>query len=105
MNETLQASVLAIEGELTIYTAAEHVARVQGCLAASPALDLDLGALSEIDSAGLQLLLWASREASERGGRLRVLRRSEAVAEAIRLLQLDALLAPADPAEMTEELA
>lgn len=96
MNESLRRSEsrLAIEGELTIYTAAEHCGRLQRCLEEGPDCVLDLSAVSEIDAAGIQLLLWASRKALEQSGRLTLSGCSEAVAAAIRFLQLDAVFAP-----------
>lgn len=105
MNESpqAQASLLAIEGEFTIYTAAEQGARLQGHLAECASLDLDLSAVSEIDSAGIQLLLWAARRAGAQGGRLRLLGHGDAVTAAVRLLQLDALLASADQTQDAED--
>lgn len=107
MNESLPASVarLAIAGEFNIYTAAEHFARLQHALADHPGLDLDLGEVSEIDSAGVQLLLWAGRQAAGQGGRLRILAWSESVAEVVQLLQLDAALTPVGQRSGGEDLA
>jgi len=81
--------VLALQGELTIYTAAENLARLQDYLRDRRVCDLDLSAVSEIDSAGLQLLLWTRRMAESRRGRLRLVARSAAGAEVIDLLQLE----------------
>lgn len=107
MNESLpvSASQLAIVGEFTIYTAAEQFARLQRALVEHVCLDLELGAVSEIDSAGVQLLLWAHRQAAGQGGRLRVITQSDAVAAAVGLLQLGTLLAPADPVTGAEDPA
>ena len=54
---------LAVEGELTIITAAEDKERLLGALQTSSGLRVDLAAVEEIDTAGLQVLLLARREA------------------------------------------
>lgn len=70
---------LRIESEMSIYQAWELKQRILAAIEARPDLDLDLAAVGEFDTAGLQLLLLARREAEQRGGRLRVLQASEAV--------------------------
>lgn len=50
-----------VEGELTIYTAAEMKEKLGGLLSAE-AIEIDLAQVSEIDTAGLQLLLLLQRE-------------------------------------------
>ena len=85
-------AVLALEGDLTIYTAAETLARLRDYLHArldSMSCDVDLSGVTEFDSAGLQLLLWSKRAAEAQGMRLHLLGRSAAVAEDIALLQLE----------------
>lgn len=52
---------LTVEGELTIYTAAEMKEKI-GILLNSESIEIDLAQVSEIDTAGLQLLLLAHRE-------------------------------------------
>jgi anti-anti-sigma factor len=86
---------LAIEGELTIYCAAEMKPRIAGLLeeiAASPASRgaIDLAQVSEIDSAGLQLLLLARREAAARGVVLELCNPSQAVSDCLALCNLAA---------------
>lgn len=80
-----------VEGEMTIYTAAEIkptlIALLDGCNEA----ELDLSQVSEIDSAGLQLLLLTKREASEAGKQLRFVRHSPAVVECLDLCNLAAV--------------
>lgn len=51
---------LAVRGELTIYHAAEALAQLQG----RAGLALDLAEISEMDAAGLQLLLAGQRDAA-----------------------------------------
>ena len=54
---------VTIEGELTISTAAEHKQRLLSALDGEAGLRLDLSAVSELDTAGLQVLLLVQREA------------------------------------------
>lgn len=55
---------LALEGELTIYGAAELQARLIAALADAPeGLDIDLAAVTELDSSGVQLLMATHRAA------------------------------------------
>jgi anti-sigma B factor antagonist len=54
---------VALDGELTIMTAAENKERLLTALAGSGGLRVDLSAVDEVDTAGLQVLLLARREA------------------------------------------
>jgi anti-sigma B factor antagonist len=63
-------ATLEIEGELTVHTAAEHRGPLLELLEPEGELALDLSAVTELDTAGLQLLLLAQREAHHLGGRL-----------------------------------
>ena len=56
-------SQLRIAGEMTIYTAAELKAELMIHMAQPGDLEIDLSEVSELDSAGLQLLILAKREA------------------------------------------
>ena len=51
---------LAILEELTIYHAMDQKQQLLDALANSQALELDLSQVAEIDTAGLQLLTWAT---------------------------------------------
>jgi anti-sigma B factor antagonist len=53
-----------VEGELTIYTAAEMKEKI-GALLKSESIEIDLSQVGEIDTAGLQLLLLAQRECAK----------------------------------------
>ena len=80
---------LALEGELTIYGAAELQARLIAALADAPeGLDIDLAGVTDIDSAGVQLLMATQRTAL--AGHRRVLLRapSEAVRNVLELFDL-----------------
>ncbi|WP_085316620.1 STAS domain-containing protein [Derxia lacustris] len=61
---------LAIDGEMTIYTVDALKAQLLAAMPADGHLTLDLAAVGMADSAGLQLLLAAGREAEARGGAL-----------------------------------
>ena len=80
--------VLALAGELTIYHAAEARDLLAGELALEPPAELDLSGLEELDTAGVQVLAWAKREARAKGGALAFTRHSAAVLEVIELLNL-----------------
>lgn len=81
---------LPLEGELTIYTAAELKGRLLEALAAPEPLEIDLSQVSEIDTAGLQLLMLAKREAAARGTSLTLTGHSHAVIECLDLCNLTA---------------
>lgn len=50
-----------IDGEMTIYTVAALKNEIEYALGGRSALEIDLSAVSQIDSAGLQLMLMAKR--------------------------------------------
>lgn len=80
---------VALDGPLTIYTAAESKAKVLDPLKASALVELDLAGVDEFDSAGLQLLILAKQEAARRGCSLSLCNHSPAVVE---LLELSGLV-------------
>lgn len=94
---------LEVEGELTVHTAAEQHARLVAFFedagtaggAAGP-LELDLSGVSELDTAGLQLLLAAVREAERLGAALVLADPSPDVLRVLELTRLTALLAPGE---------
>jgi anti-sigma B factor antagonist len=92
------AGVLAVEGEMTIYRASELRAAMLQALAPA-GLALDLSQVSELDSAGVQLLVAAARSAREAGGELRLVASSPAVAETLGFLGLQHFGAAAATAE------
>ncbi|BAL26250.1 lipid asymmetry maintenance protein MlaB [Azoarcus sp. KH32C] len=80
------------EGELTIYTVAEQHGLLMRALDAGPVVHLDMSAVNEVDTAGLQLLILARREAAQRGIELRVAGCSDVVKDALETMQLASLL-------------
>ncbi|WBS01718.1 STAS domain-containing protein [Pseudoduganella sp. SL102] len=80
------AAALAVEGELTIYRAAELKDVLLDAVRERPAPAFDLSAVTEFDSAGLQLLLVARQEAAAQGKTLHVRGASAAVRDVFALL-------------------
>lgn len=83
---------LALSGEMTIYRAAELKLQMLDSLNAAETLEIDLSAVSELDSAGVQLMLLLQREASANGKTMTWTHHSEAVSEVLTLLNLDSML-------------
>ena len=91
--DELEPVALTLGPELTIVQAAETREQLLAWLAENPGpLSLDLGAVDEFDSAGVQLLLALQASLRERGQVLQLGRASQAVSAALRLYQLDSLL-------------
>lgn len=84
------AALLSIEGELTIYRAAELKDGLLEALKARQVLEVDLSKVSEIDTAGVQLLMMARQVAREQGTELHLVRHSPAVLDVFELLDLAA---------------
>ena len=83
---------LVINGDATIYAASALFEQVQAALQANGPIELDLAEVTEIDSAGVQMLLLLKREAELAGRPLRLLGLSPAVREVLGLLDLRAAL-------------
>lgn len=82
---------LAFSGEFTIYRAAEIQAELVAALAAcEDGLAIDLTAATEIDSAGVQLLMAASNAARAAGRSVVLVAASEPVREVLALLEMTA---------------
>lgn len=83
------APILAIEGEMTIYRAADLKKALIGALAADAPIRVDLSRVTELDTAGVQLLVLARHIADDRKKELVFLAPSEAVRAVLQLLNLD----------------
>jgi anti-sigma B factor antagonist len=83
------ATLLRLDGELTIYRASELKPLLLDPLLAGD-LEIDLSAVTEIDSAGVQLLMLAKRDAAASQRSLRLALHSPAVLEVFQLLDLAA---------------
>jgi len=84
-NKTRQPGRIAIDGELTIYTALELKEKLLAGLAEAEALELDLSEVGEIDAAGLQLLVMIKQQATETGKALSFTGHSPVVVELLDL--------------------
>ncbi|MDD1620239.1 MAG: STAS domain-containing protein [Methylococcaceae bacterium] len=79
---------LAIEGELTIFTAAQQKPKLLKFLNKGKQLELNLAGVTEIDTAGLQLLILIKREAARAGKILSFVMHSNVVLETLELANL-----------------
>jgi anti-anti-sigma factor len=82
----------SLDGELTIYRAAELKQTLLELLATPGALEIDLSKVTELDSAGVQVMLLAQRTAAAKGASLRFVAHSPPVVQVLRLLGLGATL-------------
>jgi anti-sigma B factor antagonist len=81
---------LAIDGEMTIYRAAELKPLVLDALKDHATLELDLSGVTELDTAGLQILVLAKQAAQAAGSTLRLAGHSHAVLDVFELLDMGA---------------
>lgn len=80
-------NVLKIDGEFTIFRAAE----LKPDLLAEPAVtEIDLSGVTELDTAGVQLLMLAKKTAMTQGRDLRLTGHSAAVMDVFKLLNVAA---------------
>ncbi|HET7765439.1 MAG TPA: STAS domain-containing protein [Burkholderiales bacterium] len=66
-----------VRGNMTIYEAAADKRALLDALAKADDVEIDLSAVSEMDTAGLQLLILAERESLKAGKRLSIVGHSE----------------------------
>ena len=74
---------LTLDGEMTIYHAQSIKEQMLAGLAQAKELELDLSLVGEIDTAGVQLLILAKREAGRAGKTLRLVGHSPAACEGL----------------------
>ena len=74
---------LVIAEDMTIYNAAAQKQRLLDALLATERLEIDLSAVSEIDTAGFQLLVLVKREARRVDKEALIVAHSEAVREVL----------------------
>ena len=74
---------LAITEDLTIYHALEQKQMLLDALATNSELELNLSQVSEMDTAGLQLLVLLKKEAQRAGKQVRIVAHSQAVSSVI----------------------
>ena len=79
---------IAISEDMTIYNAATQKPMLLEALADCQELDLDLSQVSEMDTAGFQVLLLAKREALKANKTVRLTAHSKAVTELLDLYNM-----------------
>ena len=90
-----------IDGEMTIYRAAELKNLLMEKIALHQEIEVDLSGVSEIDTAGLQLLVFAKRVAASQRKQLRFDRHSRAVMDMLDLADLAGFFG--DPVVITSQ--
>ena len=93
-----QTRAVDLDGELTIQTAAEQCPRLLAALEKNATVRVGLAGVTEMDTAGLQLLFAVRREAERLGGVAEFRDASEPVREALAILHLDGELRPVEGA-------
>jgi ABC-type transporter Mla MlaB component len=93
--------VLYVDASLDIQHIEQVAASLMGRLAAPGAVTIDLSRVSNVDTAGVQLLLALCNEASGRGMNLEFRGQSAALTEALSLLGLQGKI-PAAPSHATQ---
>jgi anti-anti-sigma factor len=83
-------SALQIRGEMTIYRAMELKQMIIIALAEVEDLEVNLADVTELDTAGIQILMLAKRQAQASQRQLRLTAHSPAVLEAFEVLNLAA---------------
>lgn len=91
---------LSLSGEMSIYTAADIKDALVDRLAANAQLEIDLSAVSELDCAGVQLLLMLHQEAARAHKPLHWHGHSHVVRQVLRRLNLGGVLGA--PAELVD---
>jgi anti-anti-sigma factor len=86
---------ISLDGELTIYRAADLKVSVLEALRKTRVLEIDLSGVIELDTAGLQVLMLAKQTATAEQRELRLLKHSPAVVEIIEMLDLVAFFGDA----------
>lgn len=88
MNEAQKPAVLKIEGEMNIFRASELKQTLLAALDGAATLEIDLSAVTELDTAGVQLLMLAKRQAQAGRQELRLTAHSPAVLEVLERFNL-----------------
>ncbi|MTV39504.1 STAS domain-containing protein [Duganella radicis] len=86
---------ISLDGELTIYHAADLKVTVLDALRKTRVLEIDLSGVTELDTAGLQVLMLAKQSAAADRRELRLVRHSPAVVEIVEMLDLGAFFGDA----------
>jgi anti-anti-sigma factor len=81
---------LILDGAMTIYNASEIKTQLLKALASCDILEIDLSHVSEMDTAGFQLLVMAKRESLREGKTMRIVAHSQPVRDVIDFYNMDA---------------
>jgi anti-sigma B factor antagonist len=81
----------ALSGELTIYTAAAEKQALQAFIETGDELELNLAQVTEMDSAGLQVLIVLKQEAAKRKKKLAYVMHSKAVLEVLEMSNMTSI--------------
>jgi anti-sigma B factor antagonist len=84
------ASRLKIEGEMNIYRAHELKKLLLDSLSHAGELEVDLSAVTELDTCGLQILMLAKKTAKEKNVGFRLVEKSSVIQEVFDLLEVGA---------------
>jgi anti-sigma B factor antagonist len=79
---------LEIKGEMTIYTAAEQKDYLLAYINSGSELEINLSEVSELDTAGTQLLVMAKQEAARKQKKIKFTMHSNAVLDVLELANL-----------------
>ena len=79
---------MRVEGEMTIYNAVEFKQALLANLPACMEMEINLSGVGEVDTAGLQMLLLAKREAAGYGKKMRLVEHSPATLEVLDLCSM-----------------
>ncbi|MGE5467580.1 MAG: lipid asymmetry maintenance protein MlaB [Ignavibacteria bacterium] len=86
---------MALAGEVTVFNAGDVRQKLLAALNGTDDVDVDLSQVTEIDTAGVQLIVAAKREAAERNKELHFSGCSPVVLDVMGLLGLSAYLTDA----------
>lgn len=91
---------IAIADDMTIYHAAAHKQLLIDALGMHDELEIDLSAVAEVDTAGIQLMILVKREARRLGKQIHIVAHSQVVQEVLDFYNLaaefgDPMLIPA----------
>lgn len=91
--KAVTANTVMIEGEMTIFNAAAIQAQLLQAMQSGSALQVDLSAVTEFDTAGLQLMVAAKKMADQQQIRLQFSQPTTPVVELLTLSAMTALVA------------
>lgn len=90
VNRKTNTTKAVLSGELTIYDATAFRDRLLALLSSTEHLSIDAQAISEVDLAGVQVLVALRNEAAQRGATFTLARAAPSLTQALKLLGLTA---------------